>query len=161
MGSMKRWFLPVLLLLLGFGFGCGKKRPLPAPPVSQPPTAMESAEQLFESGNLEKAFRAYEEVLNDPRTEPVESDRARFRMGIILADPEHALFNPEKSIEYLSGVSGSSNDGDEAKLLVALLKKLMAVENSLQKRQKELARVSGELEKLKAVDQKRRKRRNP
>ena len=151
----------MLLVFVMFGVRCSKKRPplvLPTPP---PSSVTEKADHLFDTGDLAAAFIAYEEVLNNPKLKSSETDRVRYRIGLILASPQVDPYDPERALEYLRQISDPSGFQSEIGVLVALLEKLNSVEVSLETRKKELARVTKVLNEIKAVDKERSKRKKP
>jgi hypothetical protein len=136
--------------------------PIPMDPVEYEPSLLELADADFAAGRFAAAATSYETLL---RVESAGSatDRVRYRLGLILAGPESPLFDPGRAVELFRSVDGASDGGRsaEAGLLVELLLSLNTSRADVEKSRSELRRVSDELERLKAIDQERRRGRIP
>jgi hypothetical protein len=155
----------VILLL---GPSCGRARPAPpssagvpdapATDVAAAPTLLDRADADFAAGRLSEATAVYEALLEEELEEP-QGQLARFRLGLIYASPTSPHFDIERALRLLNHVSGASNRSlaVEAALLAELLVRLQEVQDDVDKSSRELRRISEELEKLKAIDQERRR----
>lgn len=173
------------LALTGLGIGCGKKpvpvpEPPPPPPPPPPPALVEIAEEAYAAGNIPRALGLYEQVLADPEAEGQQT--ARFRLGVLRAQPGSPLYDPERARMLLRplAVDLSAPYFQEATAVLELLQEVETAESQVERSRNdsavtlaelekaqgaleelrlELERVSEELRRLKAIDQERRGRR--
>jgi hypothetical protein len=163
---VKRLLPGVLILLLLFvATGCTKKRtPPPQPLPAPPPQALIEADARFDAGDWPAAAQLYQSVISEyPELSQPRLDRIHFRLGLIYANPDSSLWDPAQAQELLSpfAQTAGSEYQPEASILVTLLQQLSKVEGQYTSTQRELRRVSDELNKIKEIDRARRRDQQP
>ncbi|MFQ5740930.1 MAG: tetratricopeptide repeat protein [Acidobacteriota bacterium] len=162
-----RWcalFLAVSLALPAAS-GCRKKR-VAAPAVPPPTIATDRrarAEADFERGDYSEATAAYESLLS--RNLPIsEEPRVLFRLALSYALPESPVHNPDRAIQLLTRLIEEHPDspyGLESRLILGLLSRSQTLESQAKRKEEEIRKLAEELEKLKAIDLRRRPPRPP
>ncbi len=155
----------LLLLLLVAAGGCAKKRTPPPPPLAPAqPEELVEADARFDSGDWAAAADLYQPMLTaHPELAQAELDRIRFRLALLHADPESALWDPAKAGELLAPLAQETDSKYQAQasILALLLTRLTKIEGQYASTKSELRRVSEELEKIKEIDRARRRDRQP
>lgn len=147
-------------MLLGAAGGCAKRRTPPSQPLPPPPPQeLIEADARFDSGDWAAAATLYQSIVADnPELIPPRLDRIHFRLGLIHANPDSSLWNPEKARDLLTPLAQATGNEyqTQASILVTLLQQLTKIEGQYASTKKELRRVSEELEKIKEIDRARR-----
>ena len=155
----------LLIFVLIVGAGCGKKRIPPPPPLppAQPQELVEG-DARFDSGDWSGAAQFYDSLIaGRPDLQARILDGVRFRLGMIHANPDSSLWDPNRArelLEPLAQVPGGAYQS-EAAILLTLLQQLNKVEGQYSSTRKELQRVAQELETLKEIDRARRRHDGP
>lgn len=130
---------------------------VPAPPT--PPIEWQLAEDRFADAQYAAAAEAYQRFLSGEPESSVRAEKALFRLALLHALPESPVANPEMAHELFLRVLESHPNGhyaEEARLILLLQEQIEDVRQVAEEKEERIRALSSELEKIKAIDLKKR-----
>ena len=130
----------------------------PVIPSPGPPIEWQIAEERFARQEYAAAADAYEKFLSG-RPDSDRAETALFRLGLLHALPDSPIHDPEKAGLLLSEVLETypdSHHSEEARLILHLLDRIDDVSEAAVQKDRRIRELSSELEKIKAIDLKKR-----
>ena len=134
--------------------------PAPIPKTITSPNNLELGEMNFELSNYQKAIKALEAYLSDPKSK--NRDQALFHLGLARAlDSSHDMRQADAAFRRLISEFPKSRYKDQAELILGLQVQIDRLKSDVKEREDRIKKLSEELQALKDIDLQRRPARSP